>query len=206
MELQAHYDQFFREGVRALETGTYTINELLYADLDQRYGITLLTRPDKAIRTSIRQFLETFKAIDPNQYYYPDSDIHVTILSIISCYEGFQLNQVNPAAYAAIIGEVLRNQPPCTLEFRGITLSPAAIMLRGFVSGDALNYVRDRLRAAFKRSGLEHSIDERYAIFTAHSTVVRYRQKLANPAAWLQKIRENETFYFGKQELNSMEL
>lgn len=206
MELQQQYDQFFIEGIRAIETGTYTINELLQADLDQRYGITLLLRPDASIRASIQQFLSELRSIDPHQYYYPESDMHVTILSIISCYEGFQLNQIDPAAYTAIIREVLANQAACTIEFTGITLSPAAVMIRGFVSDDALNHLRDQLRVAFKFSGLQHSIDERYSIFTAHSTVVRYQQKLADPAAWVRKLRQFESYPFGKQKLATMEL
>lgn len=200
------YNQSLETGITQLETGNYRVDPHLLSTDDSRYGITLLIRPDPSICSAIQEFLNTLKSIDPNQYYYPASDIHVTVLSIISCFEGFELNQVNPAEYIRIITNTLENCSAFELEFRGVTLSSGAVMIRGHLVSDQLNHIREQLRSAFRASKLLHSIDERYTIFTAHSTVVRYQYPIEHIPAWIHKIREYQDHLFGKQEVGTLEL
>lgn len=206
MELNRFYDQLFKEGIDTLESDQYTTDPLLLAGKDHRFGITLLTRPDRAIRQEIQSFFLPFLQTDPHQYYYPHTDIHVTILSIISCYDGFQLEQINPGKYISAIQQCIDQTPPFTIEFSGITLSPGAVMIRGQLKSDALNEFRDRLRHSFKKSELTDSIDKRYAIFTAHSTVIRYQYPLQNKDKWVELLKAHENHYFGEQLVQTMEL
>ena len=200
------YDQSLETGISLLETGNYTVDPHLLSTDDSRYGITLLIRPDAFICSAIQDFLNTLKSIDPNQYYYPTSDIHVTVLSIISCFEGFELNQIDPAAYIRLIAKALENCTAFELEFRGVTLSSGAVMIRGHLVNDQLNHIREQLRNVFRASTLLHSIDERYTIFTAHSTVVRYQYPIEHIPAWIHKIRDYQDHFFGKQEVSRLEL
>ena len=98
MDLETHYYQLFTESSKAILDKNYVIDTTIDAENDNRFGITLLIRPPESIKNKIQSFLNELKKDDPTQYYYPNSDMHITVLSIISCYDGFGLNQINPEA------------------------------------------------------------------------------------------------------------
>ncbi|HEY8399157.1 MAG TPA: hypothetical protein VIK80_14535 [Flavihumibacter sp.] len=206
MDLDLFYEQLFKEGIQTLKADEYTTDPYLLAGKDHRFGITLLLRPDRAIRQEIQSFFHPFIQTDPNQYYYPHTDIHVTILSIISCYEGFRLSQIDPRKYIRAIQQCVDQTQPFDIIYRGITLSADAVMVRGHLADDSLNQFRNCLRAQIKNSELADSIDKRYAIFTAHSTVIRYQYPLHNKDRWIELLEEHENHDFGRQTVREVEL
>jgi hypothetical protein len=50
-------------------------------------------------------------------------------------------------------------------------------MLQGFMNNNVVNDIRDNL-VGLKNSELEQSLDKRYSIQTAHSTIIRFRREL----------------------------
>lgn len=172
---------------------------------DRRFGVTLLLRPSESVTSRIQTFLHQVKKIEPSQYYQPDSDLHITVMSIISCYEGFDLNSLDLERYYGLIEKSLDDTEPFQLSFKGITASPSCVMIQGFMKNDSLNRIRDNLRENFRNSSLEQSIDKRYAIRTAHSTVIRFTNPLNNQAALLSLLEEFRTFDFGSMTVNEME-
>jgi hypothetical protein len=46
------------------------------------------------------------------------------------------------------------------------------------MNNNVVNDIRDNLRVGFKNSELEQSLDKRYSIQTAHSTIIRFRREL----------------------------
>src|SRR5690606_2272383 len=126
----------------------------------------------------IQKFLNSIKTIEPSQYYYKNSDIHITVMSIISCYDGFQLENIDISEYIDLISKSLIENPEIEIRFRGITASPSCIMIQGFINNNFLNSIRNNLRNNFKNSNLQQSIDKRYSIETAHTTVMRFQNKL----------------------------
>lgn len=177
MNLAAHYDAMRTAALSQLAHGEAELDPLIDSPLDTRRGLTLLTRPPAAITTAIAEVLAEFQAVDPAQYYYPATDIHLTILSIISCYSGFTLAAVDPGR----------------------------IMVQGFPQDAGLQNLRDATRKFFRNTDLTHSIDQRYVLQTAHSTVIRFRQPLASPAQLLATLRQYQHF-FGSFEVNTAEL
>jgi len=206
MDLTQHYNQLYTQSSETILAGNYKLDSQINNPTDSRFGITLLIRPDETIKANIQLFLNELKAIGPNQYYYPDSDIHITVMSIISCYEGFTLNKINIQEYIDIIQQSLVHLDKIKIEFRGITASPSAIMIQGFPTDESLNNFRDKLRENFKKSSLEQSIDSRYSIATAHSTVVRFQEKLENPKQLMQIIEKYRDYDFGEFEVENLEL
>ena len=174
MNLTEHYNQLYKKSSKAILTEQYKLDPQINNPSDSRFGLTLLIRPSETIKANIQLFLEEIKAIEPNQYYYPDSDIHITIMGIISCYEGFTLDQINIPEYIDLIEQSLVELDQIEIEFRGLTASPSAIMIQGFPTDESLNIFRNKLRESFKNSALEQSIDSRYTIAAAHSTVMRF--------------------------------
>lgn len=206
MDLAAHYQQLFKQSAKAILNHNYKLDLTIDDATDSRYGITLLIRPPEAVKNKIQSFLDQLKKVDDTQYFYPNSDIHITVLSIISCYEGFHLNQIEIEKYKTIINEHLPLLSNLEIDFNGITASDSAVMIQGFPSNDSLNNFRNTLRDAFKNSPLEQSIDSRYTLFTAHNTVCRFRKPIADTAKFISILEKYRQQDFGTFTVNEVEL
>lgn len=206
MNLEEHYNKLYADSIIKIKDDNYEIDHLINAPSDNRFGITLLIRPSDAVKNNIQKFLNELKSIDPHQYYYGNSDIHVTIMSIISCYDGFQLEHINISEYIDLISKSLIKNSRIDIEFNGVTASPACIMVQGFMNTDFLNLIRNNLRQNFKNSNLQQSIDKRYSIQTAHTTVVRFQDKINNKPEFLKIIEAFKHYNFGSFEVKSLEL
>jgi len=206
MNLTEHYKELYESSIRKIENGDYRTDLLIDSTADRRFGITLLIRPPENVKNRIQLFLDELKRVDPSQYYYPNSDIHITVMSIISCYEGFQLDQISFPDYIDLIKESLSEIDRFEIKFKGITASDSGIMIQGFPQNDILNNLRNNLRTIFKNSDLEQSIDIRYSLQTAHSTVVRFRRKLQNKNEILEIFESYTNSDFGSFEVKELEL
>ena len=206
MNLTEHYNQLYKKSSKAILTEQYKLDPQINNPSDSRFGLTLLIRPSETIKANIQLFLEEIKAIEPNQYYYPDSDLHITVMGIISCYEGFTLDQINIPEYIDLIEQSLVELDQIEIEFRGLTASPSAIMIQGFPTDESLNIFRNKLRESFKNSTLEQSIDSRYTIAAAHSTVMRLQEKLENTKQLIQVADKFRDYNFGKFQVKKLEL
>jgi hypothetical protein len=80
------------KGISYFEKQEFELDPLIDDKSDFRRGLTLLIRPDEETKKNISVFLNELKAVDPHQYYYPPSDFHITVMSIIPCYQGFSLD------------------------------------------------------------------------------------------------------------------
>ena len=206
MNLTEHYKELYESSIKKIENESYQTDLLIDSPVDRRFGITLLIRPPENIKNKIQLFLDRIKQVDPTQYYYPNSDIHITVMSIISCYEGFQLDQISIPDYINLIQESLNEIERFEIKFKGITASDSGIMIQGFPENENLNNLRNSLRTNFKKSNLEQSLDKRYSIQTAHSTVVRFRRKFQNKNEYLEIIESYKNSNFGSFEVKELEL
>lgn len=205
MNLTAHYDSLWNKSIKKFESGQFEYDSQAGSEKDNRYGITLLARPSNQVKDKIRCLQETLKKVAPHQYYYPDSDLHITILSIISCYPGFNPDQINPGEYSSIIQSVIDSVPPFRIDFNGLTASPSCILIRGFPEADHLNSLRNGLRKKLLNSGLQHSIDSRYRLKTAHITSIRLTQPLINEQVFIKNLTGLEKMNFGSCLVDSLE-
>lgn len=206
MNLQEHYNRLYINAVKKIKNDHYTTDPLINSSSDNRFGITVIIRPSLDIRNKIQGFINELKKENPNQYYYPNSDIHITVLSIISCHDGFDLKTISIPDYNTIIRKSIEGIKDLEIHFKGITASNSAIMVQGFTNDNSLNELRENLRTNFKNSGLSQSIDARYAIQTAHSTVVRFREKISDKEALLKILEEYRSYDFGKFKIEKIEL
>src|SRR5690606_1236771 len=206
MDLEEHYNKLYTDSIAKIKDDPYEMDSLINSSADNRFGITLITRPPETVKNNIQTFLNELKSIDPHQYYYGNSDIHVTVMSIISCFDGFQLEHINISEYIHLISKSLIEKPNIEIEFRGITASPSCIMIQGFMNNNFLNIIRNNLRDNFKTSNLQQSIDKRYSIQTAHTTVVRFQNKMNNKIGFLKTIEAFKNYNFGSFEVKNLEL
>lgn len=206
MDLLEHYTNLWNTSSAQFEKGVFELDPLLDAEEDRRFGITLLARPSESVKEAIAGFLDALLTIEPALYAYPPSDMHVTVMSIISCYAGFELSDIKVNAYESLLTEVVQDVKPFEITFKGITASPSSIMVQGFPKGETLHVLRDRIRERFKSSPLRQSIDSRYTIRTAHSSVARFREPPQRQQELLQKLSAYRNFVFGIFKVEALEL
>lgn len=201
-----HYSRLYTESIAKIQQDEYRTDTLMDSPLDTRFGITLLVRPGSEVKQEIQHFLQELQLVEPAQYYYPASDMHVTVLSIISCYPDFDISNITIPDYVKLVENSIQTIQPFEIQFKGITASDSCIMLQGFPKNNMLDELRNNLRSNFRRSALEHSIDKRYSIKTAHATVVRFRQLLERKAAFLELLEKYRNYEFGAFKVENMEL
>lgn len=205
-EPQEIYQELWDQSRKKFLRNEFELDTLIDNPHDLRRGITCLVRFNDSVTSSVESFIKDAKLIEPNQYYYPKSDLHLTIMSIITCHEGFSLNSININDYISIIEECTSAIKPFKIHFKGITASPSCIMLQGFPHTDAINQARDYLRRRFKKSTLQCSIDSRYTIKTAHSTIIRFRKPVSSHGKFLDFLNCCRELDFGTMDVNSFEL
>lgn len=206
MDLVAHYDALRQAALPLLARGAAELDVLLDSPHDTRRGLTVLARPPAAIAAAIETLLVAFRHCEPQQYYYPAADMHLTILSLISAHPGFSLAAGEPAVYVQAVREALHGLPPFTIRYAGLTAVPGGVLVQGFPLDEGLQRLREALRTYFQHAGLAHSIDQRYRLQTAHSTVIRFRRPLANPAQLVAALERCQRQFIGTFEVSTVEL
>ncbi|WP_456458055.1 2'-5' RNA ligase family protein [Reichenbachiella sp.] len=203
-EMERRYNEMWKNARSHFISGTCSIDDSIDDAEDLRRGITLLAKPNQEVKNEIFSFQRELKEIEPDQYYQPSDDLHLTILSIISCYVGFELAQIRTENYRHLIDECISE--PIEIRFDGITASPSGILVQGFPKGDGLKSLRNELRNRFNLSQLHHSIDSRYKINTAHLTVMRFRKPIRDSKKLVQLLEEFRNFSFGKMRINQLQM
>ena len=204
---QRIYDQLCSESAATLASGMVRVDPFLQGKAgDPRRGATLVARPGAQVRTQVEAFLREAAVICPGQHIYQPSEFHVTVLAIIPGSESWRDEYPRLPVFQGVLGEVLKDCPPFSLKFRGVTASPEAVLVQGVPPDDGLAQLRDRLRKALRNEGVGENLDRRYKIAAAHLTVMRF----ANPEGewkrlfdFLQAHRETD---FGETRFNSLQL
>jgi len=204
--LERRYQKLWEESLARFRAGDFEYDPRIGDPADRRYGLTLLARPDARIQSNVQTLLGQLRELAPDHYYYPSSDLHMTVLSIISCREGFSLDQLELPAYQQLIAQVVAELPPLGVRFQGLTASPSCVMIQGYPENHALAQLRDALRQTFRGSGLTHSMDKRYTLSTAHMTVIRFRKKAVAEQAFLERLVGLKDIDFGRCRIQNLEL
>jgi len=205
-ELKNLYSKMWNDSIDRFKNNNCEIDSLINDESDMRRGITVLSYFDDSLGHNISNFLEELKVIEPEQYYYPKNELHLTILSIISCITGFKLSNIDVEAYCSIFQETIKGIDGFKINLKGITVSPSCILIQGFPDSNQLNHLRDSLRINFKKANLESTIDTRYKLITAHTTVVRCAAQFKNNDELLAVLCKYKNYDFGTLEVNSLEL
>ncbi|MDZ7692502.1 MAG: hypothetical protein U5K69_15435 [Balneolaceae bacterium] len=206
MKLTDHYNKLWEQSLQKFKREEFEFDPIINSENDTRYGITLLVRPSKEVKQNISTALQQIKATAPNQYYYPSTDLHITILSIISCYAGFTLDEIDQSEYQKLVHSAINLISPFNINFRGLTASPSCIMVQGFPKGNQLEKLRSALRSEFKQSNLQHSIDKRYRLQTAHMTVIRFKEPFVQSEKFIKTVADFRDRNFGSCVVNQLEL
>jgi hypothetical protein len=199
------YAELWSKTIPLFEQGHYETDPLVHDPTDMRRGLTLRARLTKEVVAIIDDFTTNVKGFLPNQYFTPPSDIHLTVLAVVSCTSDFRHQPEMDDAYCDVIAECLRSSSSPQIIFSGITASPSCLLLRGFPMNSCLGEMRNRLREKFKQSLLPNSVDARYPIKTAHVTMMRFVEKQDDISGFTRFIKAHHDHPFGSQHVDSLE-
>lgn len=205
--LYPHYNALWDEHWPSFRRGAVATDPLLARKAsDGRRGLTVIARPDPAVAASIEDMLRTLAALEPQQYYYPQSDFHITVLSLFTATEDYAPRLQHLGEYRDAAAAVLAATPAFTIDTVGITLAAGAVLAQSFPHGSALDTLREGLRAELRSRGLGAGLDERYRLVTAHSTIIRFAAPLSAPEHFTQALAEFRNAPFGSTRVAALEL
>jgi 2'-5' RNA ligase len=127
-------------------------------------------------------------------------------MSIVSCYQGFKIQNIVISKYIEVIRRCIPDNGKLGIHFKGLTTSNSCLLLQGFTDSNFLKQIRNNLRIEFNKTELEQTIDKRYTIQTAHSTVVRFRKPFTNLPRFLERIEKCAELDFGAFKVEKLEL
>lgn len=203
---RALYDRLWAEARASFQAGAVEVDPHLdNREADTRRGLTLAARFDGALRPELDALLADLRALAPEQHVYRPDELHITILSVISAAPGFDPDRAPLDAYHALFSETFASTAPLTLYWRGLTATPGAVLLCGYSPDRALNALRDRLREALRRAGLDTDLELRYRTTAAHATLLRFRalpRRLEALGAYVEARRDRD---YGASRIEQIE-
>ena len=205
LELKNSYDAMYDAALPSVSTGRVTVDPLLDDQTDQRRGLSLIFRPDRQISENIFGFLSRLKDVEPHIYCQPLSDLHVTVMSIISCREGFSYRKLDLDRYSNRIAASLCDIKPFEVHFRGLSLSKEAVIVSGFPTDNSLERIRENLRNHFSSDEIFHTLDIRYKTVLSHMTAVRFRAPIVQTELFSRVLDDYQRFDFGRVRVGEIQ-
>jgi 2'-5' RNA ligase len=204
---QRIYNQLRSKTSAALESGGLQVDALLRAKAgDPRRGATLVARPNATVQKRVGAFLREVAAICPGQHFYQPAELHMTVLSVIPSSESWREEIHQLPVVRIVLDKVLKKHRAFSLKFRGVTVSPEAVLVQGFPQDDNLARLRDELRSALRERGVGENLDRRYKITAAHLTVMRFSNPKANWKRLLDFLQAHRETDFGETCFKSLQL
>lgn len=170
------YKKLCAEGRSSLLNQTIKIAPYL-DDLtrDNRFGLTLIVRPNDDVATNLIEINTRMKEIAPEHFYYDQMRFHFTILSLINATDPPKVSKDFARHFEEEIKIVLKDFYPFEIKFSGVCVTPNSIIAKGFPVDNSLEILRDKLRYRLRDAGLGAGLDERYRIEGAHITLGRFK-------------------------------
>jgi 2'-5' RNA ligase len=154
----------------------------------------------------VKTFLREGAAICPGQHFYQPAELHMTVLAVIPGSESWREEIHRLPVVRTVLDEVLKNCRAFSLKFRGVTVSPEAVLVQGFPQDNALARIRNELRSALRDHGVGENLDRRYKITAAHLTVMRFSHPQADWKRLLDFLETHRETDFGETRFQSLQL
>ena len=198
--LDNHYDSILTANREIILAGGVGDALLERALTDSRMSLVVLIRISLNVAEKINSCIDDLRGIEPNLYYYPAKDLHITVMDVLKGEEGRRIPP-NITEYIRCIEECSKEISPFKIRFDGLTASDNAILVRGYYD-DRLMVFRQKLRDMLKQRGL--SLEERYKTISSHVTIARLHSKYQNPEKLLDYIEKPRPF--GTMTVSNMEI
>ncbi|MGF1849471.1 2'-5' RNA ligase family protein [Vibrio lentus] len=208
--IQSIYDDMWQRFELALKHNEYELDPYL-SDLenDTRRGITALAYLNQGNCSTVNEiirFQKEVRELEPEQYYHPSNELHLTVLSVISCLPEFALTEIDVSSYIDVFRSALKNSGKIEISYHGVSASPNCIVIQGFLASDTLERLRNELRTQLTEAGVRVTFDSRYKLVTAHSSIIRFKAPLNDAQQLLALCQRYRNHDFGRVVLEDFEL
>ncbi|MFS1477834.1 2'-5' RNA ligase family protein [Vibrio lentus] len=208
--IQSIYDDMWQRFEFALKHNEYELDPYL-SDLenDTRRGITALAYLNQGNCSTVNEiirFQKEVRELEPEQYYHPSNELHLTVLSVISCLPEFALTEIDVNSYIDVFRSALKNSGKIEIRYQGVSASPSCIVIQGFPASDTLERLRNELRTQLTEAGVRVTFDSRYKLVTAHSSIIRFKAPLNDAQQLLALCQRYRNHDFGRVVLEDFEL
>ncbi|MFS1460873.1 hypothetical protein BCT42_13725 [Vibrio lentus] len=208
--IQSIYDDMWQRFELALKRNEYELDPYL-SDLenDTRRGITALAYLNQGNCSTVNEiirFQKEVRELEPEQYYHPSNELHLTVLSVISCLPDFAVSEIDVSSYIDVFRSALKNSGKIEIRYHGVSASPNCIVIQGFPTSDTLERLRNELRTQLTEAGVRVTFDSRYKLVTAHSSIIRFKAPLNDAPQLLALCQRYRNHDFGRVVLEDFEL
>lgn len=203
-DLDQLYREIDRRGRQAIAGSRVQVDPYLKElAADRRQGLSLICRLPAHVTRNINLALALLKQVEPDLYYYPSADMHITVLDLIGARTDFDCPPDRLEEYVTCLTRIAQAVPPVDWRLAGLIASPGAILVKGYYS-PALLKLRTRLRYELPAMGL--ALKERYPTISGHVTVARFINQPAQPQILLDHLASNRDLAVGAFTSPKLEL
>ena len=127
--LTRHYGKILEDNREKILSGGTGDSFLRNAKEDSRMALVVLIRISPEITRKIGECIGELKEIEPELYYYPKSDLHITVMDILRGEEGRTVPE-DLDRYLECIQKCSEEIGPFEIVFDGLVASDNAVMVR----------------------------------------------------------------------------
>jgi 2'-5' RNA ligase len=149
------------------------------------------------------ELISCFRVMEPDQNYYPKSDLHITVFEFVSVRPDFRNYEKNIEIFKEVCSEVLEAVLPFPIRFSGTVFTRTSGILAGY-DDDRLVKIREALRSRLASRGIAPL--ERYQSRSAHLSFMGYRRKMQNHHAFLKLVETTKETEWETVEVTKLEL
>ncbi|CAK1837064.1 Mutarotase [Vibrio crassostreae] len=208
--IQSIYDDMWQRFEFALNNNEYELDPYLSGlESDTRRGITALAYLNQGNSSTVNEiirFQKEVQELEPEQYYHPSNELHLTVLSVISCLPEFAVSEIDAASYIDVFRSALRDTGKIEIKYHGVSASPNCVVIQGFPTSGTLERLRNELRTQLTEAGVRVTFDSRYKLVTAHSSIIRFKAPLNDAQQLLALCQRYRNHDFGRVVLEDFEL
>ena len=197
--LAATYDALWATGRPALAAGRVD-PEPLPVEPTVRWGISAVLRPRPWPRALAACATECASLLGGHGVVYDERNVHITLRAIEGYRDDVAIDDADVRAYRDVLAAVFRRTPPIRVRLRGLTATPAGVLVQGWPHAD-LQVVRHALYERLVERGLaSRGLEATPATCrtTAHATLALFEGPLAEPARLVELIDAHRTTDFGE--------
>ena len=200
--LKKHYDKIWTDSKDSILKNKISLDPSLYnLSKDVRQGLTLVTPLSQEVYCKVAKIMKLLESIEPEQYYYPFENMHITTLNLTPFSEDFVFDRKQCEAFNKVFKKAFNGIKPFNVKLEGITASKGAVIIQGFYK-DALQKMRENLRREAQKQGV--MLNEDYERKTAHTTIIRFRKKLRKPKDFVKQIEKHRNTDLGTMRIDKV--